>query len=280
MCVISYQWPGQNCQRSQFQGFDAFGWIIQVEKDFPCMKILGLSCSDALTGGVFCKTGKVFDFWDSLRSINFGISVPLIASMVKNKFEMMLKKEISRLLLKALAVYETVSKTKELMFLSKGSRATNVASNSLPRPLLEGRGPAIHLTTEIILGVSAVGDTHLSELVRGVLSKEKMGNLGLEHSQVLVRRKWETCFEADAAEVQEEVEIALHELLERVECNVLGLPEPVPVEIEFLLHEMLGKVEVLALTEAMHGPYEVGDKLLYIPCDWFPPECEENGKSF
>ena len=77
------------------------------------------------------------------------------------------KKEISRLLLKALAVYETVSKTKELMFLSKGSRATNVASNSLPRPLLEGRGPAIHLTTEKILGVSAVGDTHLSELVRG-----------------------------------------------------------------------------------------------------------------
>eukprot|EP00639_Heterosigma_akashiwo_P017549 CAMPEP_0206386816 /NCGR_PEP_ID=MMETSP0294-20121207/16187_1 /ASSEMBLY_ACC=CAM_ASM_000327 /TAXON_ID=39354 /ORGANISM="Heterosigma akashiwo, Strain CCMP2393" /LENGTH=132 /DNA_ID=CAMNT_0053837973 /DNA_START=161 /DNA_END=556 /DNA_ORIENTATION=- len=80
---------------SQFQGFDAFfGWVIQVEeKDFPCLKILGLSCSDdALNGGGFCKTtGKVFDFWDSLRSINFGISVPLIASMVKNKFEMMLK---------------------------------------------------------------------------------------------------------------------------------------------------------------------------------------------
>jgi len=182
------------------------------------------------------------------------------------------KKDISRLLLKALRVYEKVSKTRELIFLAKDSRATKVASNSLPRPLLEGRGPAILHTTEIILGVSAVGDTHLSELVRGVLTKKKMGNLGLEHSQV--------CFEADAAEVQEEVEIALHELLERVECNVLGLPEPVPVEIEFLLHEMLGKVEVLALTEAMHGPYEVGDKLLYIPCDWFPPECEENGKSF
>ena len=138
---------------------------------------------------------------------------------------------------------------------------------------MEGRGPAIHLTTEKILGVSAVRDTHLSELVRGVFSKKKMGNLELEHSQVR--------FEADAAEVQEEVEIALHELLERVECNVLGLPEPVPVEIEFLLGEMLGKVEVMALTKAMHGPYEVGDKLLYIPCgDWFPPECEENGKSF
>mmetsp|Transcript_7768 Transcript_7768/g.12485 ORF Transcript_7768/g.12485 Transcript_7768/m.12485 type:complete len:224 (+) Transcript_7768:109-780(+) len=223
MSVISSQWPGQNCQRSQFQGFDAFGWIIQVEKDFPCMKILGLSCSDALTGGVFCKTGKVFDFWDSLRSINFGISVPLIASMVKNKFEMMLKKEISCLLLKALTVHENVSKPRGLVFLAKGSRATKVASNSLPRPLLEGRGPAIHLTTEIILGVSAVGDTHLSELVRGVLSKKKMGNFGLEHSLV--------CFEADVAGVQEEVEIALHKLLEIMESNVLVLPQPVPVEM-------------------------------------------------
>ena len=68
-----------------------------------------------------------------------------------------------------------------------------------------------------------MGDTHLSELVRGVPSKKKMGNLGLEHSQV--------CFEADAAEVQEEVEIALHKLLEIVESNVLVLPQPVPVEM-------------------------------------------------
>ena len=88
-----------------------------MEEDFPCLKILGLSCSDALTGGVFFKTGRVFNFWDSLRSINFGISVLSIASMVKNKFEIMLKKEISCLLLKALTVHENVSKPRGLVFL-------------------------------------------------------------------------------------------------------------------------------------------------------------------
>ena len=50
-----------------------------------------------------------------------------------------------------------------------------------------------------------------------------MGNFGLEHSLV--------CFEADVAEVQEEVEIVLHKLLEIMESNVLVLPQPVPVEI-------------------------------------------------
>ena len=66
-------------------------------------------------------------------------------------------------------------------------------------------------------------DTHLFELVRGVLSKKKMGNFGLEHSLV--------CFEADVAGVQEEVEIALYKLLEIMESNVLVLPQPVPVEM-------------------------------------------------
>jgi len=35
----------------------------------------------------------------------------------------------------------------------------------------------------------------------------------------------------DVAGVQEEVEIALHKLLEIMESNVLVLPQPVPVEM-------------------------------------------------
>ena len=38
-------------------------------KGFSLFELLGLSLSDALTGGVFCKTGRVFDFWDSLRKL-------------------------------------------------------------------------------------------------------------------------------------------------------------------------------------------------------------------
>mmetsp|Transcript_126186 Transcript_126186/g.288853 ORF Transcript_126186/g.288853 Transcript_126186/m.288853 type:complete len:88 (+) Transcript_126186:112-375(+) len=80
--------------------------------------------------------------------------------------------------------------------------------------------------------------------------------------------------------VQEEVEIALDELVDKVECDVLlgGLPEPVPVDIiEFLLHEkMTGKVaDRTAAERAVIGPYRVGETLVYIPCDWFPPECAE-----
>ena len=77
--------------------------------------------------------------------------------------------------------------------------------------------------------------------------------------------------------VQEEVEIALDELVDKVECDVLGLPEPVPVDIEFLLYEMTGKVADRTASErAVIGPYRIGEMLVYIlPCDWFPPECAE-----
>ena len=96
----------------------------------------------------------------------------------------------------------------------------NVASNSGFFWREEGQQ---YILPQKNLDVSAVGDTHFSELVSGVPSKKKMGNFGLEHSLV--------CFEADVAGVQEEVEIALHKLLESMESNVLVLPQPVPVEM-------------------------------------------------
>jgi len=223
MCVISYQWPGQNCQRSQFQGFDAFGWIIQVEKDFPCLKILGLSCSDALTGGVFCKTGKVFDFWDSLRSINFGISVLLLIASIGKKEKGGKIRPVSKLLLKLLEEYETVSGTRDLIFLPSDPGATNVARNTLPRPSLVKRVASDTSNPRNILGAFGVKGTQLTELAKGGSNREKVGNLDQEHGQVRLL--------IDMA-VQGEVEIALDELVDKVECNVLSLPQPpVPLEV-------------------------------------------------
>jgi len=94
------------------------------------------------------------------------------------------------------------------------------------------------------------------------------GNLDQEYGQVRLL--------IDMA-VQEEVEIALDELVDKVECNVLGLPQPVlPVDIEFLLYEMTEKVQRMeSHDQAVSGPYTVGQKSVYIPCDWFSPESAE-----
>ena len=64
--------------------------------------------------------------------------------------------------------------------------------------------------------------TQPTELAKGGSNREKVGNLDQEHGQVRLL--------IDMA-VQEEVEIALDELVDKVECNVLGLPQPVPVEV-------------------------------------------------
>ena len=50
-----------------------------------------------------------------------------------------------------------------------------------------------------------------------------MGHFDLEHGQM--RHMTDMV-------VQEEVEIALDELVDKVQCNVLGLPQPVPVEVQ------------------------------------------------
>jgi hypothetical protein len=43
----------------------------------------------------------------------------------------------------------------------------------------------------------------------------------------------------------------------------------------FLMSEMLGEVERMITNQMMSGPCKVGKKFVYIPCDWFPPECAE-----
>jgi len=68
-----------------------------------------------------------------------------------------------------------------------------------------------------------VKGTQSAELAKGECSQEKVGDTDLDHGQL---RHW-----IEMA-VQEEVNITLDELMDEVECNVLGLPaEPVPVDI-------------------------------------------------
>jgi len=196
-----------------------------VEKDFPCLKILGLSCSDdALNGGGFCKTtGKVFDFWDSLRSINFGISVLLLIASIGKKEKGGKIRPVSKLLLKLLEEYETVSGTRDLIFLPSDPGATNVARNTLPRHSLVKRVASDTSNPRNILGAFGVKGTQTTELAKGESNREKVGNLDQEHGQVRLL--------IDMA-VQGEVEIALDELVDKVECNVLSLPQPpVPLEV-------------------------------------------------
>ena len=133
------------------------------------------------------------------------------------------KRPVSQLLLTLLEEYETVSGTRDLTFLPSDSGATNVARNTLPRPSLVKGGPVIFPTQEKILCAFGVKGTQLTELAKGGSNREKVGNLDQEHGQVRLL--------IDMA-VQEEVEIALDELVDKVECNVLGLPQPpVPLEV-------------------------------------------------
>ena len=67
-----------------------------------------------------------------------------------------------------------------------------------------------------ILGAFGVKGTKSAELAKGGSSRGRLGHFDLEHGQ--------TRHMTDMV-VQEEVEIALDELVVRVECNVLGLPE-------------------------------------------------------
>lgn len=136
-------------------------------------------------------------------------------------------RSISRQILHLLEEYEAVSGTRDLTILPNDSGATNVARNPLPRPSLVKGGPVILPTQEKILGALGVKGTQFAELVKGGCSREKVGYFDLEHGQVLLAK-------IDMA-VQEEFEIALDELVDKVECDVLGLPDPVPVDIEFFL---------------------------------------------
>ena len=92
-----------------------------------------------------------------------------------------------------------------------------VARNSLLRPSLVKRVASGAFNPEHILGAFGVKGAQSAELVKGESNRGKVGHFDLEHGQM--RHMTDMV-------VQEEVEIALDELVVRVECNVLGLPEP------------------------------------------------------
>ena len=74
------------------------------------------------------------------------------------------------------------------------------------------------LNPKNILGAFGVkGTQYAEELAKGGSNRGRVGHFDLEHGQM--RHMTDMV-------VQEEVEIALDELVVRVECNVLGLPEP------------------------------------------------------
>ena len=110
-------------------------------------------------------------------------------------------------------MYETVPGTRELTFLLNYPSVTSiVARNSLLRPSLVKRVASDTSNPRNILGAFGVKGTQPTELAKGGSNREKVGNLDQEHGQVRLL--------IDMA-VQEEVEIALDELVDKVECNVL-----------------------------------------------------------
>ncbi len=135
--------------------------------------------------------------------------------MINEKIKM--EKPVSKLPW-MLEVYETVPGTRELTFLPRCPSVTSiVARNSLLRPSLVKRVASGGLNPKHILGAFGVKGTQSAELAKGGYSRGRVGHFDLEHGQM--RHMTDMV-------VQEEVEIALDELVVRVECNVLGLPEP------------------------------------------------------
>ena len=155
-----------------------------------------------------------------MRSVHSGTSVRSITWMINEQMKM--EKPVSKLPW-MLEVYETVPEPRELTFLLNYSSVTSiVARNSLLRPSLVKGVASGAFNPKHILGAFGVKGTQPTELAKGESNREKVGNLDQEHGQVRLLM--------DMA-VQEEVEIALDELVDKVECNVLGLPQPVPVEV-------------------------------------------------
>ena len=117
-----------------------------------------------------------------------------------------------------LEVYETVPGTRELSFLPSDSGVTCiVARNSSLRHSLVKRVASGVFNPNNILGAFSMKGAQSAELAKGESNRGEVGHFDLEHGQMR--------YMTDMV-VQEEVEIALDELVVRVECNVLGLPEP------------------------------------------------------
>ena len=150
-----------------------------------------------------------------MKSIYSGTSVLSITWMINEQMKM--EKLVSKLPC-VLEVYEAVLGTRENTFLTSDSGVTCiVARNSLLRPSLVKRVASGAFNPKHILGAFGVKGTQSAELAKGGCNKGRVGHFDLEHGQM--RHMTDMV-------VQDEVEIALDKLVVRVECNVLGLPEP------------------------------------------------------
>jgi len=150
-----------------------------------------------------------------VRSLYPGTSVLSITWMINEQMKM--EKLVSKLPC-VLEVYEAVLGTRENIFLTSDSGVTCiVARNSLLRPSLVKRVASGVFNPNNILGAFGVKGAQSTELAKGGSNRGKVGHFDLEHGQM--RHMTDMV-------VQDEVEIALDKLVVRVECNVLGLPEP------------------------------------------------------
>jgi len=214
--MMSFRWLGQSCLCSQCQDFDVFVWIFRGRKVFPWLRIFGLCWPDNLTGGVFLNLGNDSIFWSRVRSVHSGTSVRSITWMINEQMKM--EKPVSKLPWMLEVYDETVPGTRELSFLPSDSGVTCiVARNSSLRHSLVKRVDSGVFNPNNILGAFGVKGAQSTELAKGGSNRGKVGHFDLEHGQM--RHMTDMV-------VQEEVEIALDELVVRVECNVLGLPEP------------------------------------------------------